>query len=175
MFKAIAVTTVVLIVALLLLALTQPDTFRVQRSVSIKAPPEKVFALINDFKQWPAWSPWEKMDPAMKKMHNGAATGQGAIYEWEGNNKVGKGRMEIMESTPHSRIVIKLDFLSPFEAHNTAEFTLQPQGNSTDLTWAMYGPAPFMTKLMQVFASMDSMVGKDFEEGLANLKVIAEK
>lgn len=175
MFKAIAITTVVLIVALILLALAQPDTFRVQRSVSIKAPPEKVFALINDFKQWPAWSPWEKMDPAMKKMHNGAATGTGAIYEWEGNNKVGKGRMEITESTPHSRIVIQLDFLSPFEAHNTAEFTLQPQGDSTDLTWAMYGPAPFMTKLMQVVASMDSMVGKDFETGLANIKAIAEK
>ncbi len=175
MLRKIALVIAVLLAAIIIIAATQPDTFRVQRSTSIQAPPEKIFALINDFNQWPAWSPWEKMDPAMKKMHSGAATGKGAIYGWEGNNKVGKGRMEIIESTPTSLIVIKLDFLSPFEAHNTAEFTLQPQGNSTDLTWAMVGPAPFMSKLMQVFVSMDSMVGKDFEAGLANLKIIAEK
>jgi hypothetical protein len=115
------------------------------------------------------------MDPAMKRAHSGAASGKGAVYEWEGNDKVGKGRMEIVDAAPPSKVVIKLDFLKPFEAHNTAEFTLEPQGDSTHLTWTMYGPAPFVSKLMQVFVSMDSMIGKDFEAGLANMKAAAEK
>ena len=175
MFKIIAIVTVALLVGLLIFAATKPDTFRVQRSVSIKAPPEQIFALINDFHEWGNWSPWEKMDLSMKKTHSGAASGKGAIYEWQGNNKVGTGRMEIIESAPSTRILVKLDFLKPMEAHNIAEFTLQPQGDNTQLTWAMYGPAPFISKLMQVFASMDSLVGKDFEKGLSNIKAIAEK
>ncbi|MDO8414314.1 MAG: SRPBCC family protein [Gallionellaceae bacterium] len=173
MLKIIAIVAGILLAALLILAASKPDTFRVERSISIKAPPEKIFALINDFHQWEAWSPWEKMDLSMKKTHSGSASfGKGAIYEWEGNNKVGQGRMEIVESSPSARVLIKLDFLQPMEAHNTAEFTLQPQGDSTKVTWAMYGPAPFISKLMQVFASMDSLVGKDFERGLTNIKTI---
>lgn len=174
MILNIVITVFVLLAALLIYAATRPDTFRVQRSTTIKAAPVQVFAFINDFHQWVTWSPWEKMDPAMKRTYSGAATGQGTIYEWEGN-KVGKGRMEIMESSPAARILIKLDFFKPFEAHNTAEFILQAQGEQTEVTWAMYGPSSYMTKLIHLFISMDGMVGKDFETGLANLKSIAEK
>lgn len=175
MFKTIAIIVVVLIAAVLVFAATRPDTFRVERTTSIKAPPERVFALINDFDHWGAWSPWEKMDPAMKRTHSGAANGKGAVYAWEGNNKVGKGRMEILESSPVSRVAIKLDFIKPFEAHNIAEFTLAPQGDATHVTWAMHGPNPYFAKVMHVFFSMDRMVGKDFETGLANMKAAAEK
>jgi uncharacterized protein YndB with AHSA1/START domain len=131
MLKIIALTVIVLIAALLIYAATRPDTFRLQRSIAINAPPEKVFPLINDFKRWVVWSPWEKMDPALKRTNSGAAQGQSAVYEWDGNNQVGQGRMEIMESVPSSRIMIKLDFLKPFEAHNTAEFTLAGRDGST--------------------------------------------
>ena len=175
MFKIIAITVLVVLVAILIFATTKPDNFRVERSTTIKAAPEKVFALINDFQRWTSWSPYEKKDPGMKRTYSGAASGTGAIYEWDGDKNVGKGRMEITESTPSSRIVIKLDFLAPFEAHNTAEFTLQAQGDSTQVTWAMYGPANFISKLMSVFFSMDKMIGDDFAIGLANLKAAAEQ
>ncbi|HUK55896.1 MAG TPA: SRPBCC family protein [Nitrospiria bacterium] len=175
MIKIIAIAAVVLIAALLIYAATRPDTFRVRRSASIKAPPERIFALINDFHRWGAWSPWEKMDPAMQRIHSGASDGKGAVYEWEGNNKVGKGRMEITESSPPSQVTIKLDFIKPFEGHNVAEFTLEPEGDTTKVTWAMHGPLPYMAKVIHVFFNMDRIVGKDFETGLANLKTIAEK
>lgn len=175
MLKNITLIVVVLIAAVLIFAGTRPDVFRVERSVDIKASPEKVFALINDLHSWTTWSPYEKKDPNMKRQHSGAASGKGAIYEWDGDKQVGKGRMEITESSPSSRVVIKLDFLSPFEAHNTAEFILQAQGDGTHVTWAMYGPSNFVAKLMGIFFSMDKMVGDDFAIGLANLKAIAEK
>jgi uncharacterized protein YndB with AHSA1/START domain len=171
----VVVLIVVLLAAVLGYAATKPDTFRIQRTASIKAPPEKIFALINDFHNWGSWSPWEKLDPAMTKTHSGSANGKGAVYEWEGNKQVGKGRMEIMEASPPARVSIKLDFYKPFEAHNTAEFTLEPQGNSTNVTWVMNGQQPFMFKVMTLFFSMDKMVGKDFETGLANLKNLTEK
>lgn len=175
MFKYIGIAVVVVIAAVLALAATRPDTFRVERSTTIKAPPEKVYALIDDFHQWQQWSPWERLDPAMKRQHGGAPKGKGALYGWEGNKEVGKGQMEITEATPPSRVVIKLDFLAPFEAHNTAEFVLVPQGDATTVTWAMFGPNLFIGKVMSLFASMDSLVGEDFERGLANLKAVAEK
>ena len=175
MLKIIATVVVVLIAAVLGMAATKPDTFRVQRATSIKAPPEKVFALINDFHNWGQWSPWEKLDPALNRTYSGPASGKGAVYEWTGNSKVGAGRMEITEPTPSSKILIKLDFIKPFEGHNMADFTLEPQGDTTNLSWAMYGPTPFVSKVMQVFISMDSLIGKDFEAGLANLKAAAEK
>lgn len=175
MLKIIAIVVVVAIAAVLGLAATKPDTFRVQRAASIKAPPDKVFALINDFHQWGQWSPWEKLDQDLKRTFSGPASGKGAVYEWTGNSKVGAGRMEITEPTPSSKILVKLDFIKPFEGHNIAEFTLEPQGDTTRLTWAMYGPTPFVSKVMQVFVSMDSLIGKDFEAGLANLKSAAEK
>jgi uncharacterized protein YndB with AHSA1/START domain len=175
MFKKIALVVVLLIVVLLAYAATMPDTFLVQRSASINAPPEKVFALIQDFHHWPSWSPWEKKDPAMKKTHSGAAQGKGASYAWDGNSEVGQGRMEITEAVSPSKVVIKLDFLKPFEGHNIAEFTLDAKGAATTVTWAMHGPNPYIAKVMQIFCSMDSMVGKDFEAGLSNLKTLAEK
>ena len=175
MLKLIALIVVVLLVGVLLYAATRPDSFSVQRSITIKAPPEKVFALINDFHQWTLWSPWEKLDPALQRTYSGAAQGEGAVYAWAGNSKAGSGRMEITSAVPASKILIKLDFIKPFEAHNTAEFTLLPNGDNTTLTWRMYGPNPYIAKLMQVFFSMDKMVGKDFETGLANLKAHAEQ
>jgi len=175
MFIKILLVIVVLIAAILVFAATRADTFRVQRSAVINAPSDKIFPLINDFHNWATWSPYEKLDPAMKRTLGGPASGKGATYAWEGNGKAGQGRMEIIESTPTSRVVIKLDFLKPFEAHNTAEFTLQPQGDTTRVTWAMYGPAPFIAKLMGLFFSMDKMIGRDFETGLTNLKTSAEK
>jgi hypothetical protein len=172
----IAATVVVILVAALLgIAASKPDTFRVQRATSIQVPPEKIFPLINDFHSWSSWSPWENVDPAMKRTHSGAAKGTGAVYEWEGNNKVGKGRMEITEANPPAKVTIKLDFLKPFEGHNIAEFTMQSRGNATDVTWAMHGPSPFASKLFQVFVSMDALMGKQFETGLSNLKGVAEK
>lgn len=175
MLKKIALVIVALIAVVLIYAATRPDNFSVQRTATIKAPPEKVFALINDFHNWPAWSPWEKLDPAMKRTHTGANAGQGAVYAWLGNSDVGEGRMEIVESVPSSRVGIKLDFITPFESKNTTLFTLQPQGDSTQVTWLIQGPAPYVTKLMTVFVSMDKMIGKDFEAGLANMKAAAEK
>jgi len=175
MFKKIAIVVAVLLVAVLGFAMTKPDSFSVQRTTNIKAPPEKIFPLINDLHSWGSWSPWEKVDPAMKRTHSGAPSGQGAVYEWEGNAKVGKGRMEITDAAPPSSVTIKLDFLKPIEGHNIAEFTLVPQGDSTNVTWAMHGPAPFVSKVIQVFISMDSMLGKEFETGLSNLRGIAEK
>jgi uncharacterized protein YndB with AHSA1/START domain len=178
MFEAIAIIAVVLAVAIaivLILAATKPDTFTVQRAAAIKAPPEKIFTLINDFHQWGSWSPYEHKDPAMKRDYSGAASGKGAIYGWQGDKNVGNGRMEILDTSAPNKIVIKLDFYTPFEAHNTAEFTMLPQGDATNVTWRMYGPAPFMAKIMHVFMNIDNMVGKDFEIGLANLKRLTEK
>jgi len=176
MFKKIAIAVVVLIAALLIYAATRPDTFRVERAASIKAPPEKVFALINDLRRWDSWSPWEKKDPAMKRTFGSDATsGKGATYAWEGNSDVGQGRMEIAESVAPSRVRIKLDFVKPFEAHNLVDFTLEPKADATQVTWAIHGPSPYISKLIGIFCSMDSMIGKDFEDGLASLKVVAEK
>jgi uncharacterized protein YndB with AHSA1/START domain len=173
--KKIAIGVAVVVAAVLGFAMTKPDSFRVQRTMKIKAPPEKIFPLINDFHSWSSWSPWEKLDPAMRRTNSGAAMGQGAVYEWEGNAKVGKGRMEITEVSPPTKVTVKLDFLKPIEGHNIAEFTLEPQGDSTSVTWVMRGPTPFLSKVIQVFISMDSMIGKEFETGLGNLKSIAEK
>jgi uncharacterized protein YndB with AHSA1/START domain len=179
MIKTIALIVVgllaVLIAVVLILALTKPDTFRVERTTSIKAPPERIFPLLNDFQSWSAWSPYEKKDPAMKRTFSGPPSGKGAIYEWDGDKNVGQGRMEIMRSTPPSNVTLDLDFVKPFEAHNTVVFTLAPQGDSTTVTWAMKGPANFISKVMRVFINMDKMVGTDFEAGLANLKALAEK
>jgi uncharacterized protein YndB with AHSA1/START domain len=171
----ILVIVVIAIVIFVLYVASRPDSFRVQRSLTIKASPEKIFGLLNDFRHWDGWSPWAKLDPDRVINFSGSDTGKGAVYEWQGNSKIGKGRMEIIESSPNSLLRIKLDFFAPFEAHNTAEYTLQPQSDgSTDITWAMFGPSPFMSKLMTTFVSMDKMVGGDFERGLANLKVLAE-
>jgi uncharacterized protein YndB with AHSA1/START domain len=175
MFKKIALAVVVLVVLVLAYAATRPDSFSVQRATTIKAPPEKIFAIIEDFDGWRAWSPWEKLDPAMKRTTSGPAKGKGAVYAWDGDSKVGAGRMEILESIPSSRVAIQLDFLRPFATRNSTVFTLEPAGDATKVTWTMSGPSNFVTKLMGIFVSMDSMIGKDFETGLANMKAFAEK
>jgi hypothetical protein len=182
MFEIIVIIVIVLaiaIAAVLILAATKPGSFSFQRSISVKARPEKIFPWINDFHQWKSWSPYENKDPAMKRSYSGAASGKGAVYGWEGNKNVGSGRMEILDASMPSKIVIKLDFFTPFEGHNTAEFTMLPQGDATsvatNVTWLMYGPASFMSKVMQVFMNLDDMIGKDFEAGLVNLKNLAEK
>jgi Polyketide cyclase / dehydrase and lipid transport len=182
MFDIIAIIAVVLAIAIavvLILAASKPATFRVERAIDVKAPPEKIFALINDFHQWVSWSPYENKDPAMKRSYSGAESGKGAVYGWEGNGNVGAGRMEILEESIPSKILIKLDFFKPFEGHNTAEFIMLPQsgagGPATSVDWVMHGPAPFMHRVMQVFMDLDKMIGKDFEAGLASLKSLAEK
>ena len=174
MLKKIAIGVVVLVLIVLGLAAMQPDSFRVQRTIAIKAPAERILPLISDFHNWTSWSPWEKLDPAMKRTFSGAPKDLGAIYAWEGDDKVGAGRMEITGLAP-SKVDIKLDFLKPFEGHNVAEFALHPQADSTRVTWSMDGPSSYMTKLIGVFFNMDKMIGKDFETGLANLKTAAEK
>lgn len=171
---ALAVIAVAVIV-LLIYASTRPDSFRVQRSITIKAPADKIFPEVNDLRAQQSWSPWEAKDPAMKRSYSGEPSGKGAKYEWQGNKQVGHGRMEIVESTPPTKVLMKLDFVTPFPANNMAEFTLEPRGDSTVVTWAIYGPSPFMSKFMGIFMSFDTMIGKEFETGLANLKVRMEK
>ncbi|MFC3550197.1 SRPBCC family protein [Lysobacter cavernae] len=175
MLKLIVIAIVVLIAAVLLFAATRPNDFRVQRSVLVQAPPERIHAQINDFHHWQAWSPYEKLDPAMTRSIGGAAQGTGATYGWSGEGKAGAGRMEITRSEPASRITIQLDFTRPFKAHNVAEFTIAPKGDASEVTWAMSGQQPYMAKLMGLFFDMDHMIGRDFEEGLNNLKRIAEQ
>ncbi len=162
-----------IIAIILIIASMQPDTFRVERSITINASQAKVFALVNDLHQWNSWSPFEKLDPAMKKTFSGRASGVGAVYEWDGNGSAGAGRMEIID-TSSSTITFKLDFLRPFEGHNTAEFIFQPEGNGTKVTWAMYGPNNFAGKVIGLFLNMDKALGKEFEEGLSNLKSLTE-
>ena len=175
MLTKILVVLLVVVAGFLAYASTRPDTLRVQRSATIKAPPDKIFPLITDLRRWSVWSPWEKKDPAMKRTFGGVDSGQGAVYAWQGNSDVGEGRMEIVEVTPPSKVAIQLDFIKPLEGHNVAEFTLTPKGEATDVTWLMYGPTPFIGKVLGIFMNMDAMIGNDFEAGLASLKAVAEK
>jgi hypothetical protein len=170
----IAIVVVLLIGALLAYAATRPNEFRIQRSARINASPEKISPNISDFHRWPDWSPYERMDPAMKKTLSGAPSGKGAVYEWAGNNRAGQGRMEILDVSAR-RITIDLQFVRPFKAHNQAEFTLDPSDGATDVTWSIHGPAPFVNKVMGIFVNMDHMIGKEFENGLASLKAVAER
>ena len=151
------------------------DEFEVKREATIAAPPEKVYGLLADFHQWPEWSPWEGLDPDMQRTHSGAPSGVGAVYEWDGNRKAGAGRMEITEAQPSSRIKLDLQFLKPFKSRNTTTFELAPRDGGTQVTWRMVGPKTLMVKIMGIFSSMDKMVGKDFEKGLAQLDDAAKK
>lgn len=176
MLKTLAIVGVVVvaIAGILLYAATRPDSFRVQRVVLVNAPPDKVFPLISDLKAFTTWSPYEKKDPAMKRTFGAVTAGKGATYAWEGNKEVGQGSMEIVESGPR-KVLIKLDFLKPFEAHNMGEFLLEPKGDGTSVTWAVYGPSPYISKVIGTFMDMDEMIGRDFDKGLADLKATAEK
>jgi uncharacterized protein YndB with AHSA1/START domain len=164
----------VAVVGLLAFASTKPDTFVIQRSTTIKAPPEKVYALIQDFHQWGQWSPFEKLDADMKRTYGEPAAGVGGTYAWVGKN-AGSGKMTIKEATPARRVAIALDFTKPFPANNTATFDLEPVGEGTKVTWAMTGKSPLMFKVMDTLMGMDKTVGKDFDKGLADMKAAAEK
>lgn len=175
MLKIIVIVVIVIISAMLIYAATRPDTFRVERSATIKASPEKLFPFINDFHNWPSWSAWGKKDPAMKTTYSGSTSGKGAIYEWNGNRNVGSGKLEIIESIASSRVVVQLDFITPFEGHNKAIFTLNPVAEGTKIVWVMDGPMAFIPKIFSIFVSMDKMIGKDFEDSLEGLRSVAEK
>lgn len=163
------------IAAVLILAAMKPDQFRVQRSIAIKASPEKVFPLINDFKAWTAWSPYEAKDPAMKRTYGATTGGKGATYAWEGDKNVGAGNILITEAAAPTMVTLNLNMVKPFEVHNIVDFTLTPAGDSTTVTWAMRGDTPYFAKVIHVFFNMDRMVGGDFAAGLAKLKGVAEK
>jgi len=174
MLKIILIVAALALVGFLAFVATRPDHFRIERSTRIAAPPEQVHALINDFHQFNRWNPWRLKDPATVDLYGPKSAGPGARYGWE-SKELGVGSMEIMESTPGQRVLLKLDFIKPFEAHNQAEFLLKTEADGATLvSWSMYGPSNFMSKLMGVVIGMDKMVGPDFEVGLANLKKIAE-
>jgi len=164
----------VLILGLIILVAVQPGDFRVVRTGTISAPPADVFAQVNDLHKWEAWSPWAKLDPAMKQTYEGAPAGTGAIYSWNGNSQVGEGRMTITESRPSDLVRIKLEFMRPFAATHEAEFTFKPEGNQTLVTWSMAGTKNFMLKAFGLFMSMDKMLGGMFEQGLAQMKAVVE-
>lgn len=171
---AVALLIVVAIAAVLLLALTKPDDFRVARTTVINAPPEKIVGHIEDFHRWAEWSPYEQLDPNMTREITGAPAGKGAVYAWSGDGKAGAGRMEILESSPQ-RVAIQLDFTEPMAARNLAEFVLSPQGDATEVSWVMSGPADLPTKVMMVFFDFDRMIGADFETGLDSLRKVSEQ
>jgi uncharacterized protein YndB with AHSA1/START domain len=174
MFATLAYTMLFLLVVVLIFAATKPDTFHVERSIVIRAAPEKIFAFINDFHLWAVWSPYDK-DPAMKKTFSGSASGKGAGYAWHGNKEVGRGEIAITDATPPHKVVLDLHMIAPFEARNGVVFSLNASGDSTTVVWGMDGKQNLMVKVMGLFVSMDKMVGKDFEVGLARLKAVAEK
>lgn len=174
MLTTILMVVAVIVVLFVIVVALQPADFRVTRTANISTSAPVVFALVNDLHEWEAWSPWEKMDPALKKTFEGPSAGTGARYSWAGNKKVGEGRMTITESRPGELIRIKLEFLKPFKATNTTEFSFKPRGDQTVVTWSMSGTNNFMGKAMRLFTDMDRMVGSQFETGLAQMKSVAE-
>jgi hypothetical protein len=174
MMKRILISLVAILAVFLVIAAFQPSGYRVARSILITAPAATVFAQVNDFHRWTAWSPWEKMDPTMKRTYEGPAAGNGAVYGWVGNSSVGEGRATIVESRPNEFIRIKLDFLKPFASTSITEYTFRPQGNQTEVTWSMAGSKNFAMKAICLVVSMDKMLGGDFEKGLADLKTVSE-
>ncbi len=174
MLKKILIAIGVIIIVFAVLVAMQPSEFHVVRAATMSAPAPAVFAQVNDFHNWEAWSPWAKLDPAMKKTYEGAPAGTGAISTWAGNKQVGEGRATITESRPSDLIRIELEFVRPFAATNTVEFTFKPEGNQTSVTWSMAGKNNFIAKAIHLFMDMDKMVGGDFEKGLAQMKSVVE-
>ncbi len=160
---------------LLIVAASKPNSFRLERSLTIHASMETIYPHLENLRAWQKWSPWEALDPDLKRTYSGPPSGTGAVYEWDGNGKAGAGRMTVTRSEPSHHLLIALDFLKPFKASNTAEFTLESDGTMTVVRWAMYGPLSYMSKVMHVLINMDEMVGKDFAKGLQNLKTVVEK
>lgn len=178
MLKRIAIGVVgvlgLIVVVIVGLAATKPATLQVERSATIAAPPSAIYPNIEDFHRWAAWSPWEKLDPQMRKSYTGPERGTGAGYAWSGNSDVGQGRMSITEARPNEQVTIDLEFIEPFAATNETVYILKPTAAGTEVTWSMNGPNSFAGKVMSIFVDMDEMIGRDFEEGLANLKRISE-
>ena len=174
MLKIILIALPLVIAVLGTIVALQSSEFRVVRSAILSAPAQALFALVNDFHRWEAWSPWEKLDPALERSYDGAPAGVGAVYSWVGNNQVGEGRMTILESHPNDLIRIKLEFLKPFAATHTAEFTFKPEGDRTRVTWNMFGEKNFLSKAIGLFMNMDKMIGDNFEQGLAQLESAAK-
>jgi len=174
MLKVILLAIAAAIVVFVIVVVMQPDEFRVSRSATVAAPAAKVFAQVNELRKWEAWNPWGKLDPAAKLTYDGPPSGNGASYHWAGNNQVGEGRLTIVESRANEYLRLKLEFLKPFNATNTGEFTFLPEGGGTSVTWSMSGRKNFVAKAMHLFFDMDKMVGGQFAKGLANLKAIAE-
>lgn len=174
MFKNVLIAIAVAIVGFCIVVALQPDEFKISRSITINAAPAVVFAQVNDFHRWMNWSPWEKMDPAMKRTYAGPSSGEGAVYAWVGNREVGEGAMTLVKSQPPERIEIRLDFVKPMAATNHAEFTFNPEGKDTVVTWTMSGRNNFISKAICLFMNMDKMAGTQFEKGLADLKSLAE-
>jgi uncharacterized protein YndB with AHSA1/START domain len=173
----VAVAIAAFLAFVLIFAATRPDTFQLQRTVTINAAPEEIFPFIDDFHHWPGWAPQDNEDPSMKRTYSGAALGTGAVSDWDGSGNAGKGRMSIIESTPTTKVVVKVDFVKPFAAHNINEFILEPiagPGPSTKVTWFMQGSNLYVMKVMSIFVNMDRMMGKHFQSGLNNLKQAAE-
>jgi len=161
------------IAGMLAYAATQPDDFRVARSASIKASPERILPLVSDLRRHREWSPWEQKDPGMKRSYSGAASGKGQVYEWDGNSEIGAGRITIAKASAQ-RVVFDMHFLRPFDSRSTGEIAMQPKGETTDVTWSIHGRQAFIGKVMGLFFSMDAMIGREFEGGLAKLKSVTE-
>ena len=174
MLRKILIALAVIVLGLVAVILSRPDSFRIVRSATIAAPADVVFPMINDLHNWAAWSPWAELDPNMKLTYSGAQSGVGAVYSWVGNDKVGEGRMTILESQPNDKIVIKLEVMKPFEATNTTNFIIKPETGGVDVTWDMTGINNFMSKAVSLAMDMDKEVGGDFAKGLAKLKTVAE-
>lgn len=177
MVKKILIALAVLVVAFLVLVAMQPSNFRITRNATMLAPVATVFGQVNNFHNWEAWSPWAKLDPAMKKTYEGPDVGTGSIYSWDGNSEVGAGRMTLLESRTNELVRIKLEFLRPFASVNSTDFSFQPQGEKGDqtmVTWTMDGKNNFVSKAFCLFINMDKMVGGDFEKGLAQMKALVE-
>ena len=175
MVKKILLVVAVVVVAFAVFVATRPAAYRVSRSTTIAAPPTVVYAQVADFHRWDAWSPWAKLDPSMKTTFSGPVAAPGSSYAWAGNDKVGEGRMTIVDARPAQRVLIKLEFLKPFEATSSTEFSFAPSGGATQTTWTMDGRNNFAGKLFSVFTDMDKMIGNDFDRGLAQLRIVAER
>ena len=175
MLKWTLAAVAAIVVVFLLVVAMQPDDFRIERSATMRAPAPAAFAQVNDFQNWRAWSPWEKVDPALKRTYEGPKAGTGAIYAWQGNKDIGEGRMTITDSRPGELVRIKLEFFKPFAAVNQADFTFKPSGENTTVTWTMTGQNNFLSKAICLFVSMDKMVGGMFEQGLTQMKTVVER
>lgn len=174
MLRKLLIGLAALIVIVLAVIATRPSTYRVERTTRIAAPPDVVFALVNDFHAWDRWSPWAHLDPSMRTTYGGPASGVGATYAWVGNDKVGEGNMRITENRPPQKVDIRLEFVKPMASVNQTEFTFRPDGAGTRVNWAVTGPLDFMGKGMDLFVGMDRMIGGDFEKGLASMRREAE-